>query len=81
MKDVSGQLLAVGDLVAYCLGGKGTQMRTGEVLRMTAKSVIIAGSQMQYRWDGKGYTHELAAIEVVRAFDAVSKIHNKGEDK
>jgi len=74
MKDVSGQELAVGDKVAYCLGGKGTQMRVGEILRMTAKSVIISGSEMQHKWNGKSYDHQLTAIEVIRAFDAVSRI-------
>jgi len=72
--DVSGQALAVGDKVAYCLGGKGTQMRVGEVLRMTTKSVIISGSEMRYQWaDGK-YNHVLTPVETVRAFDAVSRI-------
>jgi hypothetical protein len=76
MKDVSGQTLAVGDKVAYCLGGKGTQMRVGEILRITAKSVIIAGSEMRYVWTGSstGYKHELQTIETIRAFDAVSRI-------
>jgi hypothetical protein len=80
MKDVSGKTLAVGDDVAYCLGGKGTQMRVGEVLRMTAKSVIIAGSEMRYVWNNGGYKHEMQTIETVRAFDAVSKIY-KGEEE
>lgn len=72
--DVSGHQLAVGDNVAYCLGGKGTVMRVGEVLRMTAKSVIIQGSEMRYTWINGGYKHELTTVEVVRAFDAVSKV-------
>lgn len=77
--DVSGHKLTVGDYVAYCLGGKGTQMRVGEVLRMTAKSVIIKGSEMQYKWTGRetGYSHELVEIEVIRAFDSVSKVFHK----
>lgn len=74
--DVSGHQLAVGDNVAYCLGGKGTVMRVGEVLRMTAKSVIISGSEMRYTWTGSktGYKHELVQVEVIRAFDSVSKV-------
>lgn len=72
--DVSGKQLAVGDDVAYCLGGKGTQMRVGTVLRMTAKSVIIEGSEMRYTWNNGGYKHEMQTVEVIRAFDAVSKV-------
>lgn len=73
-KDVSGKELNVGDTVAYCLGGKGTQMRTGVVLRMTGKSVIIAAKDLRYRWDGRGYTEFTDDVEVIRAFDAVSKV-------
>lgn len=72
--DVSGHKLFVGDDVAYCLGGKGTQMRVGKVLRMTTKSVIISGSEMRYRWNGDSYCQQLTAIETIRAFDAVSKV-------
>lgn len=73
-KDVSGKELNVGDTVAYCLGGKGTQMRTGKVLRMTAKSVIISAKEVRHRWNGKGYDEVFEDVEVIRAFDAVSKV-------
>lgn len=74
VKDVSGKDLNVGDTVAYCLGGKGTQMRTGKVLRMTGKSVIIAAKETRWMWNGKGYDERLEDSEVIRAFDAVSKV-------
>lgn len=77
MKDVSGQLLAIGDKVAYCLGGKGTQMRVSPVLRITAKSVILEGNEMRYIWSGKAYVEKMEHVEVIRAFDAVSKIINQ----
>lgn len=73
-KDVSGHTLNVGDQVAYCLGGKGTEMRVGEVLRMTTKSVIISGSAMQHRWNGHVWVQEIVPKETIRAFDAVSKV-------
>ncbi|QYW06661.1 hypothetical protein uav_130 [Pseudomonas phage UAVern] len=71
-KDVSGKVLNVGDKVAYCLGGKGTVMRVGEVLRMTAKSVIIGGSELRYNWTAR--QHQMEVVETIRAFDAVSKV-------
>lgn len=74
MKDVSGKELNVGDTVAYCLGGKGTAMRTGKVLRITAKSVIIAAKDTRYKWNGIRYDKTLEEVEVIRAFDAVSKV-------
>jgi len=58
--DVDGKLLQVGDRVAFCLGGKGTEMRLGEVIKVTAKQVLI-----QHR--GKNQT-------TARAFDAVAKV-------
>lgn len=84
MKDVSGQTLQVGDKIAFCLGGRGTQMRVGVVDRMTTKSVIIVTKEGRHafneetrRWDKL----VVVDVEVIRAFDAVSKIINqKGEE-
>lgn len=73
MKDVSGQELNVGDKVAYCIGGRGTVMRVGTVLRMTAKSVIIEGTEPKFTWDGNTWTAD-GLVDVIRAFDAVSRI-------
>lgn len=58
--DVDGKMLQIGDRVAFCLGGTGTVMKLGEVIKVTAKQVLI-----QHR--GSNQTTQ-------RAFDAVAKI-------
>lgn len=42
--DVIGKELAIGDRVAFCLGGTGTVMRTGTVIKFTKKQVLIQHS-------------------------------------
>ena len=76
-KDVAGTVLAVGDKVAYCLGGSGTNMRIGTIGRFTAKSVGIATKERRSmynpetrRWD----KIEIFDAEVLRLPDAVAKV-------
>lgn len=76
-KDVAGNVLAIGDKVAYCLGGSGTNMRIGTIGRFTAKSVGIAikeGRTMYNSETGRWDKFELVDAEVLRLPDAVAKV-------
>lgn len=53
-KDVSGKVLELGDKVAFCSAGRSSDMRIGEVVRITPKQVEIAHPK-EPQWNGKGY--------------------------
>lgn len=76
-KDVTGKVLNIGDKVAYCAGGRGTDMRIGEVGRMTAKSVIILTKEERHRYNSSTRRWdilEIVDVEVIRAFASVCKV-------
>lgn len=75
--DVSGRFLQVGDEVAFCLGGRGTEMRVGEVTKITAKSVIIETMQLVYCYTEK--QHVFRGVNTTRAHGAVSKVFRAEE--
>lgn len=77
VKDVSGKVLNIGDTVAFCAGGRGTDMRLGKVGRMTGKSVIILIKEARQRYNSKTCRWDLTEIvdvEVIRAFGSVCKV-------
>lgn len=54
MFDIVGKPLSIGCMVAFCMAGRSSDMRVGEVVRMTKKQVEIEYTSTRFCWEAKG---------------------------
>lgn len=65
--DISGSELEEGTEVAFCLGGSGLAMKTGEVIEVLPKTVRIAYNHEEYQG-------RVEALTCLRPFSSVCKV-------